>query len=501
MRAGKSFNITAAMVAAAFGLPATTMIRNDTVTIESLQDRLMELRDAANNIQAKADAEQRPLTEDEKCEIEGIFNTFTDTEKEIARRKQLGDINERMSASAGRRTDALDQGGSDGGAGGAASPTAAASPAAGVHASRAQEETSRRRGSVPAQPRDTGKWGFRSYSEYLNAVVRASAKGAVPDPRLIMNAPTTYGQEGVGADGGFAVPPDFRTAIVTKVLGEESLLGRTDQQTSSSNSITFPADETTPWDSTNGVQAYWESEAGQKTQSKPKLGEKLVKLNKLIALVPLTDELLEDAPAMAGYVNRKAPEKMTFKINDAIVNGTGAGQPLGILNSAGTVTVAAESGQAAATVRMENIVNMWTRMYGPARARAVWLMNGDAEGQLPYLKFIDQGSGNAVPVYLPPTGLSTSPFSTLYGRPIIVTEAMPALGSAGDIILADLSQYLSIVKGGGVRQDVSIHLFFDYDITSFRFVMRVGGQPWWNTAISRPNSQASRGFFIALGAR
>ncbi len=123
----------------------------------------------------------------------------------------------------------------------------------------------------------------------------------------------------------------------------------------------------------------------------------------------------------------------------------------------------------------------------------------DIEAQLSKMAF--PGTGTAVPVYLPPGGLSGSPFSTLYGRPIITTESMPALGDAGDLILGDMSQYLSIVKGGGVRQDVSIHIYFDYDVTAFRFVLRVGGQPWWNSPITRPNGQPTKGFFVALGAR
>jgi hypothetical protein len=52
--------------------------------------------------------------------------------------------------------------------------------------------------------------------------------------------------------------------------------------TTSSNAITVPTDETTPWQSTGGVQAYWESEGGQKTQSKPQLREVTVKANKII---------------------------------------------------------------------------------------------------------------------------------------------------------------------------------------------------------------------------
>lgn len=484
----KTFALTAAAVAALFGMPAAAMVRCDAATVEDLQNRLLELRDSANNLQAAADAEHRSMTEDEQAEVAKIFAAFEEVEADIARRQQLDAINARLATpnqALTRQTPAQQT---------ANDPDPAPAQAAGPVAQR--------RASVPAQPRtqDSGKWGFRSSAEYFSAVMKASQRGATPDPRLVMNAPTTFGQEGVGADGGFAVPPDFRTTIVQKVLGEDSLLSLTDQMTTSSNSITLPRDETTPWQTTGGIQAYWESEGGQKTQSKPQLTEMTVKANKLISLVPLTDELLQDAPAMASYVNGKAPQKIDFKVNDAILNGTGVGQPLGILNSGGLITVSPESGQAADTIRHLNINNMWARLASSSKRRAVWLMNSDIESQLNTISFRDATS-SPVPIYIPPGGISGSPFGTLLGRPVITSEASPAIGDVGDIILGDFSQYLSVVKGGGVRQDVSIHVWFDYDITAFRFVLRIGGQPWWNTPISRLGSQSSRGFFIALGAR
>jgi HK97 family phage major capsid protein len=477
---------TAVMVAAAFGMKQDVFNDAQADTIESLQNRLLDLRDQANNIQARADAEKRDLTEDEQTEIQAIFASFESTEADIERRKKLDDVNARLAAPRPRQTEpnGLQPGEEQN--------------AANMNETRAQ--AAQRRSSVPAQPRatDTGKWGFRSAGEYLHAVMRASQKGGIIDPRLIANAPSTYGTEGVGADGGFAVPPDFRTTIVSKVMGEGSLLARTDQMTTSSNAVTVPQDATTPWQTSGGILAYWESEAGQKTQSKPALSGLTVKANKLIALVPLTDELLDDAPSMASYVNRKAPEKIDYKINDAIINGSGVGQPLGILTSAGTVTVAAESGQVADTVVYDNIVNMWNMLAAQARPNAVWLANADIEAQLMRMK---TPGATTWPAYMPPGGLSVSPYGTLLGRPVITSEAMPKLGDAGDLILGDMSQYLSVVKTGGVRQDVSIHLFFDYDVTAFRFVLRIGGQPWWATGVARTQSQATKGFFVKLGAR
>lgn len=482
--------LTAMAVALSLGFAESAVVRNDAASLETMQNRLIELNTEANNIKARAAAESRDLLDDERTELDQIFAAFEALSADIERHEQVEAMNARVSAPAGRRTDPD--------TGGAAAPQQAA---ANPNASRAQADAGRARASLPAQARDnreTGKWGFRSQADYFAAVVKSSGKGAQADPRLIANAPSSYGQEGVGADGGFAVPPDFRTEIVKKVMGEDSLLARTDQMTTSGNSITVPTDETTPWQTSGGIQAYWESEAGQFTQSKPALTEKTVKASKIIALVPMTDELLQDAPSMAAYVNSKAPEKIDSRINAAIMSGSGVGQPLGFLNSGALITVAAESSQTADTVTFNNIVSMYTRATDQTKRRGVWIVNGDVEAQLMTMQF--PGTGTAVPAYLPPGGLSATPYGTLLGRPVIPVEAASALGDVGDISFVDLSQYMSVVKAGGVKQDVSIHLFFDYDITAFRFVLRVGGQPWWNAPITRLNG-LSRSPFVTLAAR
>ncbi len=324
-------------------------------------------------------------------------------------------------------------------------------------------------------------------------------RGGSVDNRLVKNAATTYSSEGTGADGGFLVPPEYRTAIMETVLAESSLLGRTDQLTSSSNTLVLPKDENTAWDTTNGVQATWEGEADTLSQSKVNLKANTIRLNKLASLVPVTEELNEDASALDSYLRRKVPEKMDYKINDAIINGTGAGMPLGIMSSSSLITVAKESGQTASTVVFENIVNMWARLYGPYRNDAVWLINQDIEPQLLSMGF--PTSATAVPVYLPPGGLSAAPYGTLMGRPVIPVESCQTLGTAGDIILASLSQYMTAMKTGGVRTDVSMHLYFDQDVTAYRFIMRVAGQPWRDNTISPANGSNTRSAFINLATR
>lgn len=458
--------------------------------MQDLKDTLLDCNEQIQTVQAKADAEKRDLTEDEEKQIDTLFAQFEATEEEIKRRERIQAQTDKLRESAGSQSE----------------PNAP-SPQNKAHLNEPQNFQRKERTPRIEVAQDRGKWGFHDFGEFAQSVAKANNRyNGVIDPRLrsIQNAPSTYGNEGTGADGGFAVPPDFRTAIMEKVMGEQSLLSRTDQMTTSSNHITFPKDETTPWQTSGGFQVYWEGEADQLSQSKPALKEETVKLNKLTALVPVTEELLEDAPSMNGYLNRKVPEKMDFAINLALVQGTGVGKPMGILNSDCLVSVAKDTStspvQAADTIRFKNLTDMWSRMYAPCRANAVWLINQDIEPQLYQMAF-DPKASSKVPVYLPPTGAAGTPYGTLLGRPVIVTEACETLGDQGDIILADMSQYLSAVKVGGVRSDVSIHLWFDYDTTAFRFIFRVGGQPWWSSAIDKRDGSNTLSCFVTLDER
>jgi HK97 family phage major capsid protein len=171
------------------------------------------------------------------------------------------------------------------------------------------------------------------------------------------------------------------------------------------------------------------------------------------------------------------------------------------MNSPALVTVAKETSQTADTILFANIVKMWARTYAPCRARGVWLINQDIEPQLLQMSFDPAATAGMVPAYMPANGAAGSPYATLMGRPVVPINAAQTLGDLGDISLVDLSQYMTVIKSGGIRQDVSIHLFFDYDMTAFRFIMRVGGRPWWGSAITPANSTNTLSCFVTLAER
>ena len=355
------------------------------------------------------------------------------------------------------------------------------------------------------QPDDPGNCGFRDLGEFLAVARRAAHKSVLPQMRdrriqAIQNsAPTSLGSEGVGSDGGFAVPPAFIQDITSQLLAADGLLAATDLRASDSNSYTIPKDETAPWDNSSGIRVFWESEAAQATQSKPSMTNATVKLAKITALVPVTDELVEDAPRLMDHIRAKAPEKIAFAVENAIINGTGAGQPKGILSSAGTIVVAKESGQAAGTVVHNNITKMWNRLTYSARKGGWWLCHPDIEQQLQTLQFpITTTAGAGAPMYAPPSAVA--PFGTLLGRPIYPTEACKKAGTQGDIVFGNPAGYLAAMKK--IRADISVHIWFDYDLTAFKFVLRIGGQPWTDNAVTGNQANTNtRGFFATLAAR
>lgn len=476
----------------ALGAPAMGIVfaRIDTV-IEAHRTRQTELMDSSQAILARAETDNRDLTAEEQREIEGLTNEFDDLERQIGLRDRVNAQQDRLTQPQGRRTEADPLEGDA-----AVEPTARPANAA---------PTVQRGGArVPAEPRATarGTGGFRNMGDFAFAVRNASMRqGGDLDARLRNAALSTYGNESTGADGGFAVPPDFRSDIMSRVFGEDSLIARTDRMQSSSNTLTLPIDMTTPWQTTGGIQSYWVAEGAVKPQSKPALEEVTVKLHTLATLVPVTEELLEDAPAMDSYLRRKVPEKMDFTISHSIVWGNGVGKPLGFMNSPALVTVAAEAAQTADTVNATNLMKMWGRMPVQSRRTAVWLMHPDVEAVLPGMTIGQQ------PIYMPPGGLSGSPYGTLFGRPVIPHQVAETIGDLGDVMLVDLANYMTVTKTGGGRDasglktDVSIHLWFDQDMVAYRFTMRVAGQSWWSQAIAQRDGGNTQSPFVALASR
>lgn len=327
---------------------------------------------------------------------------------------------------------------------------------------------------------DDPRRGFRDMGEFAACVHAAcNPTRTVPVDSRIRSAAVTGMSVGEGSGGGFLVPPEFSSEIYGGMMNpSDSLLAMTDTYPVTGESLTFNANaETSRADGSRwgGVQGYWISEAQQITSSRPKTRQIKIEPQQLAVLVYATDKLLKNTAAAARYLTQAARDEINFKVGDSIINGDGAGKPVGIVGHSATVNVPKESGQVAATIVKANIDKMWSRCHAKMRRNAVWFINQDIEPQLEAM-FIATGT-TGFPVYLPAGGISNQPFATLKGRPVMPIEYCQTIGTSGDIILADLSAYVTGTRGG-VEEAMSIHLRFDYGETAFRFMFEIDGQPW-----------------------
>lgn len=362
------------------------------------------------------------------------------------------------------------------------------------------------RGGTPgvvADPPAEEKRTFASLGDQLLAVVRASQHGATPDPRLLEIRAATGLGEAVDSEGGFLVQKDFIAELV-KDTYDTTVVAKTCKKipiSANANGTKMNGiDETSRADGSRwgGIRAYWANEADEKTASKPKFRRIELNLNKLIGLCYATDENLQDAAQLESIIRDGFREEFGFKIDDAVINGDGAGKPLGVLAAGCLVSQAKETGQAAATVVAENVIKMWSRLMARSKPKAVWLINSEITPQL-YTMSLAVGTGG-IPVYMPANGLSGSPYGILFGRPVIEIEQCQALGTVGDIILGDFSQYLLADKGN-IQEAQSIHVRFIYDESVFRFVYRVDGQPVRSSALTPYKGSNDISHFVALATR
>jgi HK97 family phage major capsid protein len=345
---------------------------------------------------------------------------------------------------------------------------------------------------------------FSSLGEQLIAGMHASRRHGSVDPRLY-NAVSTGVNETVPSDGGFLVQTDFATQLLEQAWAVAMLPSRCQEvpiSAASNKATIYGVDESSRATGSRGggVRGYWITEGTEITQSKPKWRKIELELGKLAGLCDLTDEMIADVVLLESRVRKGFQDEFGFLLDDAILNGTGAGLPLGILGAGCLVTVAKEDGQDADTIIGDNISNMYARLFASSMGNAVWLINQQVLPQL--FKLSIPVALGGVPIYMPAGGLSAAPYGSILGRPVLALEQCAALGDLGDIVLADFGGYLLATKGG-LKTDMSAHVRFEFDESVVRFILRVDGQPVRATAVTpyKGGPTATQSHFVTLAAR
>ena len=340
---------------------------------------------------------------------------------------------------------------------------------------------------------------FPDVRDFMKAIWHGSrtaeAQNAQHKIRSIMNS---LGSN-VPADGGFLIPEYLRAELLRIALEKAVVRSRARVIPMETLTLPFPMIDSTSNASNiyGGVAAYWTEEAGTLTDSSPTFGRVKLEAKKLTAYSEVPNELFADSLiSLQMLINEIFPEAIAWFEDIAFIGGSGVGEPLGFLNSPAMVSVTKESGQAADTIVWENLVKMYSRMLPSSLSNAVWITNLDTFPELATMS-LSVGTGGSA-IWLT-DGVSGPPMRIL-GRPVLFTEKMPTLGDAGDIVLADMSHYL-IGDRQAIQADTSPHYRFQTDMTSMRFIERVDGRPWLQSAITPQTGSNTLSPFVQLAAR
>ncbi len=351
---------------------------------------------------------------------------------------------------------------------------------------------------VPAAPATPAIKQFPRLADYLRAVVRAAAGEGV-DPRL-QRTPTGLDEQGVPSDGGFLVPEVFAADFVGSLYKTGQISSRCDRQTTTRplGDVELPAiNETSRADGSRfgGVLAYWSSEAQSISSSYPRWRRIGFTGRKIIAIGYCTSEMMADSDLFEAAMREAFAQEVAFALDQVILMGGGAGQPEGVVAAPCAISVSKETGQAAATIVAANVLNMFDRLVGDCRPNACWMVNPDCDPQLRNLALVVGTAG--APLYS--WNSEASPYPRLLGLPVIATEHNAALGTVGDIVLGDFSQYRIVDQAP--KDAVSFDAAFTSDQIIFRMTLRVNGKPKYASAITPANSSVTRSPFITLATR
>jgi HK97 family phage major capsid protein len=343
---------------------------------------------------------------------------------------------------------------------------------------------------------------FASLGEQLVAIVKFNkSNGHVRDPRLF--ASPTGQNETIDAEGGFLVQEDFAPELLTRTFEDDEILKRCDTVPVSSSRLVMNGvvdDNRKGGPAGMGVLVYRVAEAQGFNFSTIKFRRVELNMNKLIGGYKATDELLEDAAALQSQVNNLFPTAFSWRMANEVLNGTGAGQFLGI-NTSGVVVVAPkDANQIAGTITTSNVLKMKSLLWTRSRKNAVWLVGPDVEAVLETLT-IPGPTGTAGALYIA-AGVNGNKYAMLQGMPVIPVEQTAALGTQGDIMLVDLSQYVIGERNGSEPKFASsIHVAFMTDEQVFRWTLRNDGQPYWDKPVTQNNSVNMVSPFVVLQSR
>ena len=349
--------------------------------------------------------------------------------------------------------------------------------------------------NVKDRLKDDPNGGFRSLGHFIRdckAACRSKESSELRTWNGTVKAAGTGMAAADGWEGGYTLPPAFSQRLNDRVLENSVVRPLANKMPMTSRSANLIAVDDTDHSSSlmfGGMAAYWKSEEKQLTETRPAFTESELTLHKLTVMGYVSGEMLDWSPeSLDSWLPDKMIQTAAWKEDDGFISGSGAGQPLGILNCPCVIEQAAEVGQTADSITFENVINMKSRVWrGGGSKKLLWIANRTIEPWLYQLNMKIGTAGESVSLFRPPATQDGTGSETLAGIPITFTEKASAAGTVGDLVLVNLDEYYIGDATAKNRTDRSMGLKFDYDQVAYKVIMYTGGTCPWRTTFQPKN--------------
>ena len=326
--------------------------------------------------------------------------------------------------------------------------------------------------------------GFTSLDDFLNSLTNR-----LKDER--MDRRTFLAKD--GPSGGYSVPEYWTASIFDTGLESEIVRPRATVYPMDSEMLHIPA-----WDSmnhTNGTMfgGFTISYLGENQDATPvtgKLRQITLTSHKVGIYTEISREAQTSGVSLETQLRTKLTQAVSFLLDRDFLTGNGISKPLGVLNSPSKITVARAT---ASQVNYQDVYTLYGRLAPECQANAVWVASHSVLPQL-----MNMQVGNEL-IFNPITtgGIAGPVPMSLFGKPLLFTEKVPALGTEGDLMLVDFSQYAL-----GLRQEVVLDISnapgWTRDVISLRCIVRIDGSSLWQSAITPLNGSDTLSWCVVL---
>ena len=353
------------------------------------------------------------------------------------------------------------------------------------------------------------------------------ANGAIPDhARSSPHVERAWNTYTSGANGGYAIDWGLAQLVWDKARAIDGPLQRCRVFRTGKHSFRLPAiyeSSRAAGSRLGGLQAYWVGQeddlswtrAGTATaygSTEPDLASIDFTMQRcLVFSTPFSNDLLDDSDLVEDMLSYTAHLDIAYVVVDAMINGKGMGEPYGVVNAPSSVLVTRNT---SSNVKYQDIDAMWKSLWPFCQMNAIWTACSDT------IANIDAAATafNWPSTYYMPMNSYGNPYALIKGRPLIPVEQCAVLGTKGDLILGDWSQYGLAVRqvkdamdGSGFEMAVGLpsgtvesmytaHKLFDTDSCRFRYKFRADGKPMWPSTVAIADGASSlvQGPFVVL---